>query len=101
MEWSWGMSEYSEYSECSDFQNSHRFNKIQQKDYLWKFVLICGRKKHLFNPLKSINTNFLNPYILSLVDLLTRWPVDFILIVKKVVWYAPSSKNCPSKKKVV
>ena len=26
-----GISECSEYSECSDFQNSHRYNKIQQK----------------------------------------------------------------------
>ena len=58
-------------------------------------------QKHQFNPLKPINTNFLNPYILSLVDLLTRRPVDFILIAKIVVWYAPSSKNYPSKKKVV
>ena len=52
------MSECSERSEYSDFQSSHRFNEIQQKFDLWKFVLICGRKKHLFNPLKSINTNF-------------------------------------------
>ena len=29
MEWSWGMSEYTE---CSNFQSSHRFNKIQQKN---------------------------------------------------------------------
>jgi len=37
MEWSWGMSEYTE---CSNFQSSHRFNKIQQKirDNLCKFV---------------------------------------------------------------
>ena len=27
------------------YQSSHRFNEIQQKDYLWEFVLICGRKK--------------------------------------------------------
>ena len=36
-----GISECSEYSECSDFQSSHRFNKIQQKiicDNLCKFV---------------------------------------------------------------
>ena len=26
------------------YQSSHRFNEIQQKDYLWEFVLICGRK---------------------------------------------------------
>ena len=27
----WGVSDYSECSECSNFQGSHRFNKIQQK----------------------------------------------------------------------
>ena len=32
--------------------DSTRFNKIQQEDYLWEFVLIRGRKKNLFNPLK-------------------------------------------------
>ena len=50
MEWSWGMSEYTE---CSNFQSSHRFNKIQQKN-LWKFVQICGWKKH---PKKSQRVN--------------------------------------------
>ncbi|MDY4910454.1 MAG: hypothetical protein SO115_01040, partial [Sodaliphilus sp.] len=25
-----------------EFLGSHRFNEIQQDDYLWKFVLICG-----------------------------------------------------------
>ena len=44
------------------YQSSHRFNEIQQKDYLWEFVLICGRK----------NNYFLNLYTLLLVDLLTR-----------------------------
>ena len=34
----------SDYSECSIYQGSHRFNEIQQDDYLWKFVLISGRK---------------------------------------------------------
>ena len=34
-----GISECSEYSECSDFQSSHRFNK---KIICEKFVLICG-----------------------------------------------------------
>ena len=30
---------------CSFASNgSHRFNEIQQEDYLWKFVLICGFK---------------------------------------------------------
>ena len=29
-----GISECSEYSECSDFQSSHKFNKIQQKNNL-------------------------------------------------------------------
>ena len=29
------------------YQSSHRFNEIQQKDYLWEFVLICGRKNTL------------------------------------------------------
>ena len=24
------------------YQGSHRFNEIQQEDYSWKFVLICG-----------------------------------------------------------
>ena len=32
-------------------RHSHRFNEIQREDYLWEFVLICGRKipttKHL------------------------------------------------------
>ena len=37
-----GISECSEYS---DFQSSHRSNKIQQKNNLWKFVLICGLSK--------------------------------------------------------
>ena len=50
MEWSWGMSEYTE---CSNFQSSHRFNKIQQKNPC-KFVQICGRKKH---PNKSQRVN--------------------------------------------
>ena len=31
---------------------SSRFTQIQREDYLWEFVLIRGRKKHLFNPLK-------------------------------------------------
>ena len=50
MEWSWGMSEYTE---CSNFQSSHRFNKIQQKirDNLCKFV---AEKKH---PKKSQRVN--------------------------------------------
>ena len=34
------------------FVGSHGFREIQQEDYLWEFVLIRGRKKHLFNPLK-------------------------------------------------
>ena len=50
MEWSWGMSEYTE---CSNFQSSHRFNKIQQKNP-WKIVQICGWKKH---PKKSQQVN--------------------------------------------
>ena len=35
-----------------DFVGSHGFREIQREDDLWKFVLIRGRKKHLFNPLK-------------------------------------------------
>ena len=23
-------------------RRSHRFNEIQQEDYLWKFVVVCG-----------------------------------------------------------
>ena len=29
------------------YQGSHGFNEIQQEDYLWKFVVVCGRKKSL------------------------------------------------------
>ena len=30
----WGVSDYSECSECSIYQGSHGFNEIQQEDYL-------------------------------------------------------------------
>ena len=40
----WGVSDYSECSECSIYQGSHRFNEIQQEDNLWEFVLIRGKK---------------------------------------------------------
>ena len=98
MEWSWGMSlAHTDPTDLTDFAfdddkshgdwwngrgacpstpsapiskahtDSTRFNKKIRAN-LCKFV---AEKKHQFNPLKSINTNFLNPYILSLVDLLT------------------------------
>gem|GEM_PF-1553872 len=50
MEWSWGMSEYSE---CSNFQSSHRFNKIQQ-DSTKKSVQICANLWMKKTPIKSI-----------------------------------------------
>ena len=34
------------------YVDSHRFREIQQEDYLWEFVVVCGIKKRLFNPLK-------------------------------------------------
>ena len=50
----WGVSDYSECSECSIYQGSHRFNEIQQKDGLWEFVVVCGWKKSLQQNIRVI-----------------------------------------------
>ena len=65
------------------YQSSHRFNEIQQKDYLWEFVLICGRK----------NNYFLTLHTLLLVDLLTRRPVDFLYLCVVCVNISKKSAN--------
>ena len=50
----WGVSDYSECSECSIYQGSHRFNEIQQDDYLGEFVVVCGWKKFLQQNIRVI-----------------------------------------------
>ena len=35
-------------------QGSHRFNEIQQDDYLWEFVVVCGWKKFLQQNIRVI-----------------------------------------------
>ena len=59
------------------YQSSHRFNEIQQKDYLWQ-------KK---------NNYFLTLHTLLLVDLLTRRPVDFLYLCVVCVNISKKSAN--------
>ena len=37
-----------------EFLGSHRFNEIQQDDYLWEFVVVCGWKKFLQQNIRVI-----------------------------------------------